>query len=189
MDLIAHAVYGATVCSQSGLAGGSKGSAVKGRSPWIADRTVWLAALFGVLPDVVSMGLPFLLFRLTGAHGNFFRDLDANILVCYRYMHSLIVALAVSGLLVLVWKPLRVPSLAWPLHVLMDSVTHGAGKFQTPLFYPVSTWGLHGIRWWLHPGVMLTYWSLLPCIWLCLWTWRRRRRECEQSNHEMRTDS
>ena len=171
MDLLAHAVYGATVCSRTGLAEGSKGT---GR-PWISDWTVWCAAAFGILPDVVSMGAPFLTFLAAGAQGNFFRGFEGTGIVCYRYMHSLVVALAAVGLLRLAWRPLFIPSLAWPLHVVLDALTHGTGKFQTTIFYPLSTWGYDSVRWWQHPEIVLAYWLFLPVIWLGLWAWRRRK--------------
>jgi hypothetical protein len=169
MDLLAHAVYGATVCSRKGLAGGSRGAACR----WAADWTVWCAALFGILPDIVSMGPPFLAWLQAGTPGNFFHDLDGGDIVVYRYVHSLIVALLVSGLLRLAWRPLFIPSLAWPLHLVMDALTHGTGKFQTTVFYPLSTWSFDGIRWWQHREVVAAYWLLLPVIWLGLRLWRR----------------
>ncbi len=174
MDLLAHAVYGATVCSRTGIAGGWSGANRPAARSWIADWTVWCAALFGILPDMISMGLPLVVFLQTGMHGNFFRELDPSSIVCYRYMHSLIVAVVASGLLRMAWKPLFIPSLAWPLHVVMDALTHGTGKFQTTVFYPLSTWSFDGIRWWQHPGVVLAYWLLLPIIWLGLWALRRK---------------
>ncbi|MFH0879328.1 MAG: hypothetical protein V2A34_06410, partial [Lentisphaerota bacterium] len=143
--------------------------------PWASDWTVWVAAAFGVLPDMVSMGVPFLSFLAAGAQGNFFHDFESAGLVGYRYMHSLLAALAASGLLRLVWKPLFVPSLAWALHVIMDALTHGTGKFQTTVFYPLSTWSVDGIRWWQHHEVVLAYWLFLPAIWYGLRTWRRKQ--------------
>ena len=172
MDLLAHAVYGATVCSRTGLAGGSRGAA----RPWVADWTLWCAILFGILPDAVSMGLPFLDWWRAGMQGNFFHDFGGRDVVVYRCAHSLITALAVSGLLRLACKPLFVPSLAWALHVVMDALTHGTGKFQTTVFYPLSTWSFDGIRWWEHPGVVLAYWLFLPVFWVALRVWRRNRR-------------
>jgi hypothetical protein len=102
VDLVAHALYGATVCSRTGLAGGRKGA----QKRWHSDRTAWCAVLFGVVPDVVSMGVPLAVFCLEGAHGNFFHALDGTDLIIYHYAHSVLVALAVSGLL---WRPLFFP--------------------------------------------------------------------------------
>jgi hypothetical protein len=56
MDLLAHACYGAVLCSRSGLAGGRQG--LPGRR-WYRDGTLWLAVFFGLLPDIVSMWVPY----------------------------------------------------------------------------------------------------------------------------------
>ena len=170
MDLLAHAIYGATVCSCTGLGGGRAGA---GKRAWFSDRSVWWAAAFGVLPDVLSMGPALAVFILDGTPGNFFHNVGGDTLTLYHYMHSLLVALTVAGMLRLLHRPLFLPSLAWLLHVLMDAGTHAGGKFATLLFYPLSPWSFHGIRWWEHPGVIWSYWLLLPAIWLCLGLLRR----------------
>jgi hypothetical protein len=174
MDLIAHAVYGATACSRTGLAGGLRGPAGAAGRRWFADWTVWCAGLFGILPDVLSMGLPLLAYVRAGMHGNFFRNLGPADLESYRYLHSLLAALAAAGLLRVVCRPLFAPALAWPLHVVMDAFTHGAGKFQTTLFYPLTAWGFEGIPWWRHPHLVTAYWLILPAVWIGLWFARRR---------------
>ena len=181
MDLLAHALYGSTVCSRTGFAGGLRGSPHR----WYRDPTVWLAAFFGVLPDLVSMGPSFLSYWLGGMQGHYFRDVDGSTLVRYRYMHSVIVALAFSGVLRVVWRTAWIPSLAWALHVLMDAATHSTGKFQTTLLYPFSTWGVDGIRWWMHPELILAYWLALPASWYALSLWRRHAQAQQPSppNH------
>lgn len=172
MDILAHALFGATVCSRRGLAGGLKPEA----KPLLSDRTVGMAMLFGILPDVLSMGLPLLQFVAHGCHGNFFHNLDGGDITVYRYTHSLIVALVVCGAFRFKAPGLFVASLAWPLHVAMDALTHGAGKFQTTVFYPFSAWALDGIRWWQHPGLVLGYWLALPAIWILLFAIRQKSR-------------
>ena len=173
MDLLAHAAYGATLFSRTGLAGGLRG-ARPSRAHWFLDWTVWCAAAFGILPDVVSMGPRFLAFLAQGAQGNFFRDFGGDGIIVYRYMHSLLVALAIAGVIRWIYRPAFMPALAWPLHVVMDALTHGAGKWGSPLLYPVSEWSLDSVRWWQHPGLVLAYWLALPCIWLTLWGFRAR---------------
>ena len=105
--------------------------------------------------------------------GHFFRDMGDDAILLYRCMYSLIVALAASGILCWVWKPLFIPSLAQALHVIMDVLTHGTGKFQTTVFYLLSTWSFDGIRLWQHPEIVPAYWLFLPIIWLGLWAYRR----------------
>lgn len=174
MDFLAHALYGATVCSRSGLAGGRTGAGrTEGRGRRRMDWTVWAALAFGVLPDAVSMGPPFLAFLLAGAPGNFFHDLGGTDMIAYRAMHSLVVALCAAGALRACVRPLALPALAWPLHVVMDAVTHDDGKFGTTLLFPFSTWSIPGIRWWEHPGVVWGYWLALPVLWVGLVAWRR----------------
>lgn len=177
MDLLAHAVYGATVCSRTGLAGGAQGAPPSTRRHWATDPTVWLAVLFGLLPDVISLGPPWLAYLANGREGAYWRTLGDDVFVRYRFTHSLIIAFAAAGLLRLLWKPVFLPSLAWPLHVVMDALTHGAGRFQTPIFFPLSTWGFDSIRWWEHPRFVIAYWAALPLIWLGLWVWRRARAQ------------
>lgn len=172
MDFLAHAAYGATAFSRSGLAGGRAGAS----RPWVADGTVWCALLFGVLPDLVSLGPRILTFFLSGTEGNFFARIDRDTLASYRVMHSLVVSLAAAGLIRLVCSPLFLPSLAWPLHVAMDALTHGEGTFQTTVFYPLSSWGLDSIRWWEHPALIAGYWLIPVATWCGLALWRGRAR-------------
>jgi len=171
MDILAHALYGVTVCSRAGLAGGREGT--RGARLW-REPTAWWALAFGLLPDVVSMLIPFLLHAVSGADGNFFRHFDGGWLTVYRVMHSLVLSLAVAGLL-RAWRPrLFAASLAWPLHVAMDAVSHNDGKFQTLLFYPFSDWGINGIAWWQHREFFFGYWIVLAATWAALFAWRRR---------------
>jgi hypothetical protein len=173
MDLLAHAVYGATVCSRTGLAGGRIGTCRKMKHHWATDWTVWCGLIMGLLPDVIALGPPWVAYLLNGREGSYWLSIGEDDLARYRYTHSLMLSLGGAGLIRLIWKPLFAPALAWPLHVAMDALTHGTGRFQTPIFYPLSTWGLDSIRWWEHPGLMLAYWLALPMMWVSLWVWRR----------------
>lgn len=162
MDIMAHALYGATFCSRTGLAGGKSG--FSGRR-WFLDSSVWLSMLFGMLPDILSMWIPFTVHFVSGAAGNFFVSYGGGWLVVYRMVHSLVVALGFSLLVGLVWRRGFLPSLAWVVHILCDAVSHGAGKFQTRIFYPFSTWGIVGIPFWRSPGFVAGYWLALVVIW------------------------
>lgn len=168
MDLLAHALYGSTICSKSGLAGGRKGS---GRG-FMTDWTFWCACAFGIMPDIFSMGVRFVVFRLNGTPGHFFGNFDENDMMLYRYMHSMITGAVVVLIARLAYKPLFIPSLAWLVHVLLDSLTHNLGKWRTTLFYPITDWAFEGLAWWRYEEVVMTYWIILPITWSGIVIWR-----------------
>ena len=174
MDILAHALYGVTVCSRTGLAGGREG-ARSIRGTFAYDWTVWASAAFGAMPDLTSIGLFFaqMLFRGTAPS---FHDIPPYVFTLYHCSHSLVVAGLVLLLLRQFARPVVIPALAWPLHILMDSVSHGDGRWQTLMLYPLSDGHLHGVNWWQHPGVILLYWGVLPVVWLAIHLWRRRQR-------------
>lgn len=172
MDIIAHAVYGATFFSRKGLAGG-RNRVNPSRYGWFSDLTVWMAALFGILPDVISMWPAFAMHVWSGSPGNFFAHVDTTTLIVYRYTHSLVIALPCCALLGMIKKSWFLPTLAWPLHIIMDATTHGMGKFQTRPLHPLSDFTVPGINWWEYPSVFIGYWAALPIIWIGLWVWRR----------------
>jgi hypothetical protein len=171
MDILAHAAYGATLCSRTGLGGGRTGGARwRGRFDW----TIWVAVAFSLLPDVASIGVGFARMWLQGA-GPSFHALPPYVFVLYRLTHNLIVAGLCVLLLRLVARPLALPALAWPVHVLADALLHDHGRWQSPLLYPLADWRLAGVNWWEHREVFLLYWGLLPLLWLTLHWWRRAR--------------
>lgn len=170
MDILAHALYGATVCSDTGLGGGRSGSTA---SRGFRDPTVWWAMAFGILPDVISMWVPFAAHVMAGPEGNFFHHFGGGWLIVYRMVHNLVTPLALSGVLFVCCRRLFKPSLAWGVHVVTDAVSHGAGKYQTLLFYPFTDWGIKGIAWWRTPWFVFCYWALLPATWLLILAWRR----------------
>jgi hypothetical protein len=168
MDTLSHVVYGATLCSRSGLTGGRRG--FRGGSIW-SDWTVWAAAGFGLLPDALSIGIAFVRMAVSGAPVSF-HAIPPYVFVLYRLTHSLIVAGLFVLLVRMVSRRAAVPALAWPAHILMDSVSHGEGRWQTPMLFPVSDWHFHGINWWEHPNVVLFYWGILPLMWIAIRVWR-----------------
>jgi hypothetical protein len=119
--------------------------------------------------------VPYLLHGVAGG-GSFFRSVGPEVLEVYHTLHSLVVALPVCWVLRR-WRPAWfVPSLAWPLHIVMDMFTHGAGgRFQTRIFHPVSDWGFPGWNWWQHPELVWGIWLTLPALWIGLLRVRRRR--------------
>jgi hypothetical protein len=171
MDILAHAVYGATFCSRTGFAGGRLGAG-PGPRPFSLDWTVWAAIGFGVLPDMASIGASFARILASGDTPSF-QTIPPHVFMLYHYTHSLVVAGLLLAALSAIARPLVVPALAWPLHIAMDAFSHGDGRWQTLMLFPFSDWHIHGVNWWQHPGVMLLYWGALPVLWFGLHTWRR----------------
>jgi hypothetical protein len=170
MDILGHVAYGATLCSRTGL-GGGRGGFPAGRV-W-RDGTVWAAAAFAAFPDLLSIGVAFAEMAVRGESISF-HSLPSYVFTLYRYTHSLITA--GLGVLLLRWvaRPVVLPALAWPLHILMDSVLHDDGRWQTPMLFPFSDWHVPGINWWQHPEVVLLYWAALPLVWIAIRLWRRQ---------------
>ncbi|MEI6167740.1 MAG: hypothetical protein WCS52_11145 [bacterium] len=173
MDILAHALYGVTLFSRSGLAGGRIGWSALRRSS-LRDRTLWAAAGFGILPDMTSIGVYFSHMWIQGDSPSF-QTLPSYVFVLYHFSHSLIFAGLFLLMLRMMARPLFIPALAWPLHILMDSFSHGSGRFQTPLFFPLSDWHFNGMNWWQSPGLMMLYWGLLPILWIAITVWRHQR--------------
>lgn len=171
MDILAHALYGATFCSRSGLAGGRKG-VTDAHAPFTRDWTVWAAAGFGVFPDLASIGVSFLLMWSRGELPSF-HALPPHVFVLYHSTHSLVFAGLVVLALWMISRPLALAAVAWPIHIVMDSFFHAEGWWQTMMFYPLSDWFYDGVNWWQHPNVILLYWVLLPVLWLGMAFWRK----------------
>ncbi len=97
--------------------------------------------------------------------------------VLYEPSHSLVVFLAVFLLLWLVFRRPVLALLGWPLHILLDIPTHGAGIYRTPFLWPLSSYRFSGI-WWSRTWFMILNYSLIVAAYLALFVWPRvaRRR-------------
>jgi len=172
MDVLGHALYGATICSRTGLAGGRRGAVNPDGTRKRFDWTVWAAAGFSLLPDALSLGL-FLVPSIIAAGEPDWHGMPAYIMTLYRFNHNLLVACLLAVLCGVLWRPLFVPALAWPLHVVADLFLHGPGRFQTAPLYPLSDFRINGINWWEHSSVTLLYIAILPVLWFLIVLWRR----------------
>ena len=176
MDTLLHGVVGAALCSRTGLAGGRRGPVdAQGRRA-IFDWTLWAAFFFGTLPDLASLGIHFAMDAVAG-NGVRWHGISGFVFFLYDVTHSLL-GIAVCYGLLLAWKrALWLPALAWPLHVLTDVPTPGAGRFITPIFWPFSDWGFAGCSWWIDPRVFFGGWILVGALWLVVGVLRLSRRK------------
>ena len=177
MDTLLHGALGAALFSRTGLAGGRRGPVDgRGRRKWL-DGTFWAAFGFGVLPDLVSLGIHFLMDLFAG-NGVRWHGIPDFIFLLYRITHSLAGIALCYGLLVGWKRALWLPALAWPFHVLTDVPTHGDGRFMTPILWPFSDAGFSGWSWWQFPWIFYGGWIcagvLYAAILVMRLSWRKR---------------
>jgi hypothetical protein len=166
MDTLVHGVIGAALCSRTGLAGGRRGPPRTEKQGWpFSDWTLGAAFFFGMLPDLVSLGIHFAMDLFAG-NGMQWHGIPDFIFVLYDITHSLAGMAVCIGLLVWWKRSLGLPILAWPLHVLTDVPTHGGGRFMTPILWPFSEAGWAGWNWWEHPWMFYGSWIFAGGLWL-----------------------
>ena len=180
MDTLFHGVVGAALCSRTGLAGGRRGPVDGQGRRRFSDWTLWAAFGFGVLPDLASLGIHFSRVMFFGG-GEPWGGIPDVVFVLYDLTHSLAGMAVCVGALAWWRRPLGLPALAWPIHVLMDVPTHGDGRFMTPILWPFSDWTFSGWSWWLHPGVFQGGWILAGGLVVATvaMRWSGRGRETE----------
>lgn len=167
MDTLVHGVIGAAICSRTGLAGGRRGPVDGGwRRPWF-DWTLWAAFIFGVFPDLASLGIHFSMDLFAG-NGVRWHAIPVFIFVLYDITHSLAGIAVCYGLLVGWKRSLWLPALAWPIHVLTDIPTHGSGRFVTPIFWPFSDFSFAGWNWWENAWIFYGTWIFAGGLWLAV---------------------
>ena len=126
-------------------------------------KYVWLATLFGVLPDILSFGI---LFVINIVNGNFHRwppalsTLPKWLFAAYNLTHSFIMFLFVFILIFLLTKKWFWPLTAWAVHILIDIPTHSFKFFPTPFLWPLSDYKFDGVSWGTPWFMLLNYGSL-----------------------------
>ena len=85
----------------------------------------------------------------------------------YQFSHSLLVFLAVFFAVRLLFRRPVQALLAWPLHILLDIPTHGAGVYRTPFLWPLSSYRFSGI-WWSRRWLMILNYSLIAAVYVAL---------------------
>lgn len=93
----------------------------------------------------------------------------------YNLSHSLIIFLAVFGLIWLIRRqPVWIMG-GWGLHILMDIPTHSYQFFPTPFLWPVSNFMVNGTHWGTLRFETINY-SLIILAYLALFLWRKKQK-------------
>lgn len=109
---------------------------------------VWLAVLFGILPDLLSWGI----YTIWPKKGFDWKNPDWSlmpnwIMTLYGITHSLFVVAVVFAIVYLIFKEIPLFLLAWPLHIFIDIPTHDKAFLPTPFLWPLSNYKFAGISW------------------------------------------
>lgn len=163
MDILSHGLWG-------GLAFGRK-----------SKKTFAVTMLFGMLPDAIPFGVPFLAFMgksiVSGAifrapiPGEGYAGMPAYVHEFYAVTHSLVIFVVVFVIVALMRKRPYLPLASWGLHVLMDIPVHTRAFFPTPFLWPISDYTFDGINW-SHAVIFLP--NILVLALCCAWFWRNR---------------
>ena len=125
----------------------------------------WLAALFGVMPDLLSFGPHFLLSLFAESWGFGGRTALANIpgyiFLLYNITHSFVVFLVVFLLMYVFARKVYWPLAGWGLHIAIDIPTHSKAFFATPFLWPVSGFTVEGVSWGTPWFLMVNYAALV----------------------------
>ena len=108
--------------------------------------------LFGLIPDLLSFGLYFLVrFVTQGTNMEFgkpaLETIPRWVFSMYDISHSLVIALVAIIIVFEINKSLCFPMLAWPFHILLDFFFHSKEYFPTPILWPISDYKFDGIPW------------------------------------------
>jgi hypothetical protein len=148
----------------------------------------WLAAWWGVFPDVFAFGISFVMLFWGLITGTFNRSMIPNpdalepasqasdpmfrlSAYLYNYSHSLVIfAIVVGGIVLikfLLKKGITLKQLipwemsAWLLHILCDVPTHSYRFYPTPVFWPLWGWKFNGFSWGVWWFMLLDYGALI----------------------------
>src|SRR3989338_8234808 len=127
-------------------------------------KYVWLAVLFGLLPDFFFFGI---IFVMNLVNGNFQRgpppisSLPEWLFAAYNMTHSLIMFIFVFILIYLITKKRFWALTAWGIHVITDIPTHSTRFFPTPFLWPLSDYVFNGMSWAISWFMLVNYGSLL----------------------------
>jgi len=171
MDIISHGLWGA-------IAFGRKNR-----------KSFLLAFLFGVLPDLLSFGIFFVLAIFGVFERPDFGGMEppTNEMVpsfvhsLYNVTHSLVVFLVIFVLLWVAFKRPIFVFAAWGLHILIDIPTHSSSFFPTPFLWPLSDFIIDG-KSWASPYIFFPDVILLSFLYIWFFIWKRRGKD--RSNKE-----
>jgi hypothetical protein len=168
MEIVAHGLWAAA-------------AAITAKRSTSARIHVGWAVWWTAFPDVLAFGPSVaigLWLRLAGGNSGSAAIPRVHIgLPLYPAGHSLIVFLAVFGIVSILARRIVLEMLGWLLHILIDIPTHSLDYYATRFLWPVSDFRVDGIAWWTPWFWAATYGALgVTYFWLWRKGWMASRR-------------
>jgi len=142
----------------------------------------YIAAFFGVVPDLVGFTPAFFYMLFSGG----FRGPESfasshwvfiYAQYAYNYSHSLVVFAAVFLVVLLIRKGKPYwPLLGWALHICIDIPTHH-GFYETPFLFPFSNYRFNHGTSWGHPTFMIINYGIMAIVYIGLFWYSRKKNE------------
>lgn len=142
----------------------------------------WLAFFFGIAPDLFSFGIFTATVWLGLVSGPDWSaglpdptTIPTYVHRLYDVTHSLVVFIAVFGV---VWFFRRKPLwelLGWGLHIVVDIGTHSLRFFPTPFLWPISDYSFDGWPW-SSPEIFIPNVIILIAIYGSWWYSTKKKR-------------
>jgi membrane-bound metal-dependent hydrolase YbcI (DUF457 family) len=145
-------------------------------------RERYIAAFFGVLPDLLSFTPVFFFFLVSG-----FRFTPEALLSSsnwavryaqesYNFTHSLVIFAALFLLVTLLRKgKVYWPMLGWALHIGIDIFTHH-NFYETPFLFPLSSFRNNFSISWGQPVFMLLNYASIALVYACILRYRDKKK-------------
>jgi len=136
-----------------------------------------LAALFGVLPDIIAFG-PFFLYKLLfGSLGKpALGSIPEYVFIGYNFTHSLVVFLIVFAVIYFITREIPWVIGGWLLHILIDIPTHTSAFFPTPFLWPISNFTVSVVSW-SNLIFMIVNYSLLVIVYTYLFLFLKKKKQ------------
>ncbi|MDP3794887.1 MAG: hypothetical protein Q8R13_03100 [bacterium] len=193
MDVFSHGLWSVALAK---AVNNKKGN---GTTPSRPRLRIWLAALWGVAPDVFAFAPAFtwLFIQLLSGEMQLSewprpehtepappdgQPIFALTSVLYSLSHSAVVFGAVFAAVVLVRRAYRFRKgaraqlpwemLAWALHIVIDIPTHTYRFYPTPFLWPLSGWRFSGFSW-AAPWFLALNYSALVLVYFLLFRKKR----------------
>ena len=144
----------------------------------------WVAIFFGVIPDLLSFGVLFLIKFVSGELNYSglptlesllqLRPIPEWVFIMDNFTHSFVTSFLFIAIVYFLKPQLVWPILAWPFHILLDFAFHTKDLFPVQLFWPITDYYVDGVSW-SHPLVWFSNAAGIVILFLYRWATKEQK--------------